>query len=441
MSGGAGILPQELIRRKRDGGVLEAHEIEWFVRGITDGGVSDAQVGAFAMAVVLKGMTREERVALTGAMMRSGEVLDWSDAGLPGPALDKHSTGGVGDKVSLLLGPMIAACGGAVPMISGRGLGHTGGTLDKLESIPGYLTTPDPERLRAAVRNAGCAIIGQTGDLAPADRRLYAIRDATATVESLPLIVASILSKKLAAGLDALVMDVKAGSGAFMTDVGAARELAQAIVDVAAGNGLPARALITDMDRVLGRTAGNALEVREAIDHLTGAASDPRLVEVTVELCRELLALGGLEGRDPAEALSGGAAAERFAAMVTELGGPSDLMERPDAHLPIAPQVSAALPDRAGIVTKVDVRAVGLAVVALGGGRRHEAESVDHAVGLSEVAAPGERVGPADAPLAVVHARTDADADAAIAALRAAFTVGDEAPADPPAILERLSAS
>jgi thymidine phosphorylase len=435
------VLPQELIRRKRDGGELEGHEIEWLVRGITDGWVSDAQVGAFAMAVVLKGMTREERVALTGAMMRSGEVLDWSDAGLPGPALDKHSTGGVGDKVSLLLGPMIAACGGAVPMISGRGLGHTGGTLDKLESIPGYLTTPAPERLRAAVRNAGCAIIGQTGDLAPADRRLYAIRDATATVESLPLIVASILSKKLAAGLDALVMDVKAGSGAFMTDADSARELAQAIVDVAAGNGLPARALITDMDRVLGRTAGNALEVREAIDHLTGAASDPRLVEVTVELCRELLALGGLEGRDPAEALSGGAAAERFAAMVTELGGPSDLMERPDAHLPIAPQVSAALPDRAGIVTKVDVRAVGLAVVALGGGRRHEAESVDHAVGLSEVAAPGERVGPADAPLAVVHARTDADADAAIAALRAAFTVGDEAPADPPAILERLSAS
>jgi len=440
MTAGA-VLPQELIRRKRDGGELEGHEIEWLVRGITDGWVSDAQVGAFAMAVVLKGMTRDERVALTGAMMRSGEVLDWSEAGLPGPALDKHSTGGVGDKVSLLLGPMIAACGGAVPMISGRGLGHTGGTLDKLESIPGYLTTPAPERLRAAVRNAGCAIIGQTGDLAPADRRLYAIRDATATVESLPLIVASILSKKLAAGLDALVMDVKAGSGAFMTDADAARELAQAIVDVAAGNGLPARALITDMDRVLGRTAGNALEVREAIDHLTGAASDPRLVEVTVELCRELLALGGLEGRDPAEALSGGAAAERFAAMVTELGGPSDLMERPDAHLPIAPQVSAALPDRAGIVTKVDVRAVGLAVVALGGGRRHEAESVDHAVGLSEVAAPGERVGPADAPLAVVHARTDADADAAIAALRAAFTVGDEAPADPPAILERLSAS
>ena len=299
MTAGA-VLPQELIRRKRDGGELEGHEIEWLVRGITDGWVSDAQVGAFAMAVVLKGMTRDERVALTGAMMRSGEVLDWSEAGLPGPALDKHSTGGVGDKVSLLLAPMIAACGGAVPMISGRGLGHTGGTLDKLESIPGYLTTPDPERLRAAVRNAGCAIIGQTGDLAPADRRLYAIRDATATVESLPLIVASILCKKLAAGLDALVMDVKAGSGAFMTDVDAARELAQAIVDVAAGNGLPARALSPTW--TASSVAPRATRSRSARRSTTSRA--PRAtracVEVTVELCRELLALGGLDGRDPA---------------------------------------------------------------------------------------------------------------------------------------------
>jgi thymidine phosphorylase len=434
------ILPQELIRRKRDGGALEAHEIEWFVRGITDGAVSDAQVGAFAMAVVLNGMTRDERVALTGAMMRSGEVLDWSEAGLQGPALDKHSTGGVGDKVSLLLGPIVAACGGAVPMISGRGLGHTGGTLDKLESIPGYVTTPDPDRLRAAVVKAGCAIVGQTAALAPADRRLYAIRDATGTVESLPLIVASILSKKLAAGLDALVMDVKAGSGAFMTDVDSARELAQAIVDVAAGNGLPARALITDMDRVLGRTAGNALEVRESIDHLTGAARDERLVEVTVELCRELLALGGIDA-DPAKALADGTAAERFAAMVSELGGPSDLLEHPDAHLPVAPHVVAALPEHGGVVTAVDVRAAGLAVVGLGGGRRHEAEDVDHAVGLSEVAAPGERVGPAERPLALVHARTEDEADAAVAALRAAYTIGDAAPPSPPVVLERLGAT
>jgi thymidine phosphorylase len=432
------VLPQELIRRKRDGGALEPHEIEWLVRGITDGAVSDAQVGAFAMAVVLKGMTPDERVALTGAMMRSGEVLDWSEAGLHGPALDKHSTGGVGDKVSLLLAPVVAACGGAVPMISGRGLGHTGGTLDKLESIPGYLATPDLDRFRAAVAGAGCAIVGQTAALAPADRRLYAIRDATGTVESLPLIVASILSKKLAAGLDALVMDVKAGSGAFMPDLDSARELARAIVDVASGNGLPASALITDMDRVLGRTAGNALEVRESIDHLTGAASDPRLVEVTVELCRELLRLGRIDG-DPEEALRSGAAAERFAKMVAALGGPADLLENPDAHLPAAPRVVAATPERGGVVQAIDVRAVGLAVVALGGGRRHEAEDVDHAVGLSEVAAPGERVAPADRPLAIVHARTDAEAEAAVAALREAFTVGDEPPAETPAIRERLA--
>ena len=442
MSGEAGagrpVLAQELLRRKRDGGELAAHEIEWLVRGIADGSMSDAQVGAFAMAAFLRGMSPGERVALTGAMMRSGDVMDWSDAGLDAPVLDKHSTGGVGDKVSLLLAPIVAACGGAVPMISGRGLGHTGGTLDKLESIPGYDTTPAPERLRAAVARAGCAIVGQTERLAPADRRLYAIRDATGTVESVPLIVASILSKKLAAGLDALVMDVKCGSGAFMPDAESARELARAIVDVAAGNGLPAVALITDMDRVLGRTAGNALEVREAMDHLTGAAADDRLLRVTLALSAELLRLGGIDA-DPAEALRSGAAAERFAAMVAELGGPADLLEAPDRHLPSAPAVIAAFPERDGVVGEIDVRAVGMAVVRLGGGRRHEAEGVDHAVGLSEVAAPGERVGRGERPLALVHARDEAAAQRAVADLRAAFAVGEQAPADRPAIRERLA--
>ena len=262
------MLVPELIRVKRDGGELSEEQIGFLVEGITDGSVSDAQVGALAMAIVLRGMSATERVALTGAMTHSGDVLDWSDAGLDGPVLDKHSTGGVGDKVSLLLAPVVAACGGAVPMISGRGLGHTGGTLDKLESIPGYTTTPDPARFRAAVARAGCAIVGQTAELAPADRRLYAIRDATGTVESIPLIVASILSKKLAAGLAALVMDVKVGSGAFLPSRAAASELALSIVEVARGNGLPTSALLTDMDRVLGRSAGNALEVRESIDHL-----------------------------------------------------------------------------------------------------------------------------------------------------------------------------
>jgi thymidine phosphorylase len=431
------VLAQELIRRKRDGGALATREIDWLVRGITDGFVSDAQVGALAMAIVLNGMDHEERIALTGAMMRSGEVLDWSEAGLPGPALDKHSTGGVGDKVSLLLAPIVAACGGAVPMISGRGLGHTGGTLDKLEAIPGYDTAPDLERLRAVVADAGCAIVGQTGDLAPADRRLYAIRDATGTVESIPLIAASILSKKLAAGLDALVMDVKVGSGAFMEEIDEARELAATIVEIADGSSLPVRALLTDMHRVLGRTAGNALEVREAIDALTGAEADPRLLEVTLALCGELLALGGLDA-DPAEALASGAAADRFARMVAALGGPADLLEAPDRHLRRAAATAAALAGREGVVTAVDVRAVGMVVVELGGGRRHEAEGIDHAVGLSEVAAPGERVGVDDRPLAIVHARDPAAAQRAAAHLREAFTIGDAPPPDAPVVLERL---
>jgi thymidine phosphorylase len=437
------MLVAELIRTKRDGGELGEEEIRFLVEGISDGSVSDAQVGALAMAIVLRGMSAAERVALTGAMTRSGDVLDWSDAGLPGPALDKHSTGGVGDKVSLLLAPIVAACGGAVPMISGRGLGHTGGTLDKLEAIPGYDTAPDPETFRRAVARAGCAIVGQTAALAPADKRLYAIRDATGTVESIPLIVASILSKKLAAGLDALVMDVKVGSGAFLPGREAAAELARSIVEVARGNGLPTSALLTDMDRVLGRSAGNALEVRESLDHLTGAARDERLLEVTLALSAELLRLGGIEpdeqaGRAAAErVLISGAAAERFAAMVRELGGPPDLLDSPDTHLAAAPLTVAAEPAETGTVAGVDVRAVGLAVVALGGGRTRETDPVDHAVGLTEVAAPGEEVAPRGRPLALVHAFDAEAAERAAAALRAAYTLGD-AGAAPHPVLELL---
>ncbi|HET9094776.1 MAG TPA: thymidine phosphorylase [Solirubrobacteraceae bacterium] len=442
------MLVPELIRRKRDGGELSTAEIEALVAGITDGSVTDAQVGALAMAIVWRGMSGAERVALTGAMMRSGEVLDWHGVepglALDRPVLDKHSTGGVGDKVSLLLAPIVAACGGAVPMISGRGLGHTGGTLDKLESIPGYDVTPSPERLRAVVRDAGCAIIGQTGALAPADRRLYAIRDATGTVESLSLIVASILSKKLAAGLDALVMDVKAGSGAFLPSLEETRELARAIVEVARGNGLPTTALLTDMNQVLGRTAGNAVEVRESIEALTHpAAADPRLLEVTLALSAELLVLGGLEAEPVAaraaaeRALSGGAAAEAFAAMVAALGGPTDLLESPERHLPGAAVVRAVPAPREGTVSAIDVRAVGVAIVALGGGRARETDPVDHAVGLTEVAALGETVAPGGRPLAVLHARDEADFARAAQALRAAVTVGDSVPVDRP-VLERI---
>jgi thymidine phosphorylase len=438
------VLIAELIRRKRDGDELTAEEIEFLVAGITDGSVSDAQVGALAMAILLQGMTADERIALTGAKTRSGDVLDWSDADLPGPALDKHSTGGVGDKVSLLLAPVVAACGGAVPMISGRGLGHTGGTLDKLESIPGYDTAPDPAAFRRAVQHAGCAIVGQTAELAPADRRLYAIRDATGTVESIHLIVASILSKKLAAGLHALVMDVKVGSGAFMPTMEGARELAEAIVEVAQGNGLPTSALLTDMDRVLGRTAGNAVEVRESLAGLTGEAIDDRLREVTLALSAELLVLGGVESdaraaRSAAErALDSGAAAERFAAMAVELGGPSDLLEAPDRYLPTAAVRVEAAPASAGIVERVDVRAVGLAVVALGGGRVRESDPVDHSVGLTDVAAPGERVGPGERPLAVVHAASSDAAERAAQAVRNAYTLGDTPAEPPPVVFEVL---
>jgi thymidine phosphorylase len=430
------VLAAEVIRRKRDGQALSQPEIDFLVAGITDGSLSDAQVGALAMALFLRGMEPDERVALTAAMTRSGEVLEWD---LDRPVLDKHSTGGVGDKVSLMLAPIVAACGGAVPMISGRGLGHTGGTLDKLDSVPGYITKPDVDRLQRVVDEVGCAIVGQTAEVAPADRRLYAIRDATGTVESLPLIVASILSKKLAAGLDALVMDVKFGSGAFMAAREDADELARALVEVAGGAGLPTVALLTDMDEVLGTTAGNAVEVREAIEYLTGTR-EPRLHEVTLALAASLLEQGGLadDGRVAAErALDSGAAAERFAAMVAALGGPADILEAPDRHLAAAPVVRAATPERPGVVTGMDCRSVGLVVTGLGGNRRREDDTIDPAVGLTEIAPTGAQVGP-DRPLAVVHAASDGAADEAIASLRAAVTIGDEAPPERPVIAARI---
>jgi len=423
--------PGELIRRKRDGAALTEEDIAGLVAGIVDGSMSDGQVGAFAMAVYFRGMTRAECAALTRAMTHSGAVLDWSGADLGGPILDKHSTGGVGDKVSLILAPMMAACGGFVPMISGRGLGHTGGTLDKLASIPAYDTAPDLARFREVVRAAGCAIVGQTADLAPADRRLYAIRDVTATVDSRPLITASILSKKLAAGGDALVMDVKVGAGALLPSVESATALALSLLAVAGEAGLRTVALLTDMTQALGSHVGNALEVREAIDFLTGRRRDARLHTVTLALASELLVLGGLardqlEASDVAErALVSGAAAERFARMVSALGGPADLVERPDRHLPLAPVRLPVAPARAGVVTDVDARALGLLVVRLGGGRRRAEDAIDHAVGLADMRGRGDAVSP-DRPIAVIHARSLADAEAAATTLRAAVTVGDE---------------
>ncbi len=445
MPGEVPLLPQEIIRRKRDGAELGDAEIEGFVRGLVDGSVGDGQAAAFAMAVFFNGMRERERVALTRAMARSGDTVDWSGVRLPGPRIDKHSTGGVGDKVSLILAPLCAACGLAVPMISGRGLGHTGGTTDKMESIPGYDATPGLDRFRTVVAEVGCAIIGQTAELAPADRRLYAIRDVTATVESIPLITASILSKKLAAGLQGLVMDVKTGSGAFMAEEAKAVKLAVSLVKVATGAGLPTAALVTDMDQVLGTTAGNALEVRETVDFLTGRRPDRRLLDVTLGLGINMLRLGGIDDdvesavRMLLEALGEGHAAERFARMVAALGGPPDIIERADAYLPKAPVVVPAPPIQAGIVQAIDVRAVGMAVVALGGGRTQPGQKIDPRVGLSDVAGIGEAVGP-DRPLALVHAADAGAASRAVDALQAAFEIGDAPPVIPPVIRTRVGA-
>jgi len=425
-------LPQEIIRKKRDGASLSPDEISFMVKGLADESISEGQIAAFAMAVFFRGMNMDERINLTREMTNSGEVLKWDDLDLDGPVLDKHSTGGVGDKVSLMLAPIVAACGGYVPMISGRGLGHTGGTLDKLDSIPGYTTVPDNDLFRSTVKDVGCAVIGQTSSLAPADKRFYGIRDVTATVESIALITASILSKKLAAGLEGLVMDVKTGSGAFADTMEMAEELAQSIVDVANGAGLKTSALITDMNQVLGNNVGNGLEVLETVHFLTGK-QEPRLKECVIALAAEMLHLGGLvgsvdEGRSKSlGVLDNGMAAEKFATMVTALGGPVDFMEKFDSHLPQASVIKPCYAKTAGKITSVDARSVGVAVVGLGGGRRRAADAIDYSVGLSEVCAIGQEIGK-NQPIAIVHATSDDAADQACAELQAAIIVSDENP-------------
>lgn len=412
-------------------------EMAWFARALAEGTASDAQAGAFAMAVKLRGLSPDARSALTLGMRDSGDVLAWD---LPGPVVDKHSTGGVGDCISLPLAPALAACGVFVPMISGRGLGHTGGTLDKLEAIPGYRVEQDEARLRSVLAQVGCAIVGATGRIAPADRRLYAIRDVTATVDSVDLITASILSKKLAAGLEALVLDVKLGSGAFLPDRDSARLLARTLVDTANHAGCRAHALITDMDRPLAGVAGNALELAEVMRLLTGAGENRDIHDLTLALGGQALLLAGVVA-DAAEgaarigdALASGAAAERFGQMVAALGGPADFVERWQGCLPAAPLRRDVFASAEGTLAAVDMRAVGLAVVALGGGRRREGEQIDPRVGFTGLAQPGDRVGPGQ-PLGQVHAADEASAEAAAAALRAACTIAPEggqagAPAD-----------
>ncbi len=434
------MIPQEIIRKKRDGEELTREEIGAFIKGVAADEVSEGQIAAFTMSVFFKGMTRSEQVALTCAMRDSGDVLAWKQLNLPGPIVDKHSTGGVGDLVSLPMGPMIAACGGFVPMISGRGLGHTGGTLDKLDSVPGYTTNIDVGTFQKVVREVGVAIIGQTEDLAPADKRIYATRDVTATVESIPLITASILSKKLSAGLDALVMDVKTGCGAFMPTHEKSIELAKRIVEVGTGAGMKTAAVLTDMNQPLAPLAGNAIEVRCAIDYLKGGyagAALARLHEVTMALSAELLVVSGLDAdREAArkrlqKSLESGAAAERFARMTSALGGPRDLLENPEKYLPLSPVVVPVAAPRAGFVTAMDTYALGMAVVGLGGGRLRAADRIDPAVGLADFVTLGQAVRAGD-PLALVYARDAASAEQAAARVQAAIALGDVKPAELP---------
>lgn len=424
------MLPQEVIRRKRDGEELSREEIAFMIAGLSNGATSDAQAASFAMAILLRGMTDSEVVALTLAMRDSGPTLEWPPSDFSGPIVDKHSTGGIGDNVSLLLAPLLAAVGAFVPMISGRGLGHTGGTLDKLDSIPGYVSQPGIALFRKTVKEVGCAIIGQTPDLVPADRRLYAIRDVTGTVESIPLIVASILSKKLAAGLGTLVLDVKAGSGAFMASLDEARRLATGLVSVARGAKLRVSALVTDMDEPLASVAGNALEVRHAIDNLK-ERSDTRTAKVTLALAEEILVLSDLAAtRTEAssrlrKAWDGGEAAAKLARMIAALGGPNDMLEKPDRHLAPAPIIRPILPAASGTVTRIDTRSIGIAVIVLGGGRRLPSDAIDHAVGLTSLAGKGASVGPG-APLAILHARSEASASEAEHIVKAAYHLGEK---------------
>jgi thymidine phosphorylase len=437
------MLPQETIRRKRSGEPLSSAEIARFIAGVTDGNVSEGQVAAFAMAVWFNGMAREETVALTLAMRDSGDVLDWS--GIDRPIADKHSTGGVGDNVSLMLAPIAAACGLAVPMISGRGLGHTGGTLDKLESIPGYTIMPSADLFRRTVKDVGCAIIGQTTALAPADKRIYAIRDVTATVDSVPLITASILSKKLAAGLRSLVLDVKVGNGAFMVDAAEAETLARSLVEVANGAGVKTSALITDMNQPLADAAGNAVEIANCIAFLKGEKAGTRLERIVLAFAAEMLVLSGLE-TDLAAAhakaersLASGAAAETFGRMVHALGGPADIVEKADAYLTPAPVIRPVTASESGILASCDTRGVGLAVIEFGGGRSRPDDAIDHRVGFDRLLPLGTTVEKGE-EIGRVHAASEADAKRAVERLTGLYGITQEAPAASPDILTRISA-
>ena len=436
------MLPQEIIRRKRDHHPLSTEEINFFIQGITDGSIADCQIGALTMAIFLNGFDADETTALTAAMRDSGEILSWAE--LDAPVVDKHSSGGVGDKVSLMLAPLLASCGVYVPMISGRGLGHTGGTLDKFDSIPGYNTSPDNELFKKTVREVGCAIIGQTSNLAPADKKIYAVRDVCGTVESIPLITASILSKKLSAGLNCLVMDLKCGNGAFMDNFADAQALARMIVKVANQAGTKTSALLTDMNQVLGHTVGNALEVNEAVEFLQGQNLDSRLLRVTIELCAELLVSCGAFAdlatarQQLHQALDSGQALEKFAQMVSALGGPSDFCQRPWHYLPQASFIKPVFAEYSGYVTAMDTRNIGLSLIGLKGGRTTPDQKLDYATGFSDFCQIGDFVDNTH-PLAVIHAQDEASWKQAAQELRRHIHLSESPEASKDIIIQKIS--
>lgn len=419
-----------VIATKRDGGELDDAQIDWVVDAFTRGEVADEQMSALAMAILLRGMNRRELARWTAAMIASGQRLDFTD--LPRPTVDKHSTGGVGDKITLPLAPLVAACGAAVPQLSGRGLGHTGGTLDKLESIPGWRADVSPERMREILADPaiGAVVCAAGADLAPADKRLYALRDVTGTVESVPLIASSIMSKKIAEGTGALVLDVKVGSGAFMKNLHDATELATAMVELGADAGVRAVALLTAMDTPLGRTAGNALEVAEAVEVLAGGGPAD-VVELTVALAREMLAQAGIRDVDPADALADGRAMDHWRAMITAQGGD------PDAPLPRARHTETLVAQESGTLTRLDAMAVGLAAWRLGAGRARQGDPVRFGAGVEMHCKPGDSVAVGQ-PLFTLHTDSEAAVSPAIAALRAGFDIGPVPPAAPPLILGRI---
>jgi pyrimidine-nucleoside phosphorylase len=429
----------DLIRTKRDGGQLDRASVEWFVAGVTDGSLPDYQASALLMAIVLRGMTAEETAALTDAMVRSGVRVDYP--GLSRVAVDKHSTGGVGDKTSIILAPLAAACGAPVPMMSGRGLGHTGGTLDKLESIPGFRTGLSLDELRRAVRTIGCALIGQTSDVAPADKKLYALRDVTGTVESIPLITASIMSKKIAEGIGGLVLDVKYGDGAFMKTEPDARALARSLVDTGELAGVRTEALLTNMDVPLGRGVGNALEIIESIETLKGRGPED-LESLSVEFAARMLVLSGVEGtldgatRRVREALAAGSGVEKLRQIIENQGGdPRGVDDY--AGLPTAPDRDTIAASRDGFVVAMRAEAVGRAAVGLGAGRDRLDAEIDPAVGFTVIAPVGTEVRAGD-PLIEIHHRNGRGVAEARRLLTAAIHVGDAPPAARPLVLDRI---